>query len=74
MSSCAHERVRCLNHYDTFRKYFCEGCEHVYICACERQLAEAFRPHQIGEGKEYGTQRRFPVRIPANVNVCSAVT
>ncbi len=61
MRWCAHESVRCLNHYDTFRKYFCEVCGRVYVCDCERQLATAFLPYQTREGREYGTHRRFQV-------------
>jgi hypothetical protein len=32
---CAHSHSRCLNHYDTYRKYLCVDCGAVYMCACE---------------------------------------
>jgi hypothetical protein len=56
MNSCPHSTVRCLNHYDTFRKYICEDCAKVYICECERKMAMAFLPHQ--------NQRSARVRYP----------
>jgi len=56
---CKHEIVRCLNHYDTFRKYQCQTCGRVYICDCERELALTLLPHQIEIGREYGTQQRY---------------
>ncbi len=61
MSSCTHDTVRCLNHYDTFRKYFCKDCERVYICACEWHLAITFLPHQTRDAQEYGTRKQFSV-------------
>lgn len=59
--TCEHKRVRCLNHYETFRKYLCEDCGRIFICACERELALAFLPHQVNFGTEYGTRKRYPV-------------
>lgn len=61
MRTCEHHNVTCLNHYDTFRKYRCEDCGGIYICECERRLAVAFLPHQIGFVRESGTGSRFPV-------------
>lgn len=59
--SCQHNGVRCLNHYDIFRKYLCEDCGRVWMCECERELAVTFLPHQTGFGSEYGTRKRYPV-------------
>jgi Holliday junction resolvase-like predicted endonuclease len=67
---CEHSTVRCLNHYDTFRKYLCENCGGVYICECERQLAITFLPHQIRLAVEYGTQKEYPVTGFAS-NICA---
>lgn len=61
MKKCKHQNVKCLNHYETFRKYLCSDCGGVYICDCERELAIAFRPHQINFAQEYGTRKRFKV-------------
>lgn len=59
--SCRHPNVRCLNHYDIFRKYLCEDCGEVWMCECERELAVTFLPHQTRFGSEYGTRKQYPV-------------
>lgn len=59
--NCKHEIVRCLNHYDVFRKYLCENCGEIYICNCERDLALAFLPHQVNFATEYRTRERWEV-------------
>ena len=61
MEQCRHEHVRCLNHYESFRKYLCEECGRVFMCQCERELALAFLPHQVSRGTEYGTHITYPV-------------
>lgn len=61
MSPCDHKAVRCLNHYDTFRKYECLTCGDVVICECERELACASFPHQVRHGSEFGTRKRYQV-------------
>lgn len=68
--NCEHSKVRCLNHYDTFRKYLCENCGGVFICECERQLAIAFLPHQTKHAIEYGTRKEYPVTGFAP-NICA---
>ncbi len=60
--NCEHSEVRCLNHYDTFRKYLCDDCGGVFICECERQLALAFLPHQVRFATGYGTHKKYPVK------------
>ena len=67
---CEHKQVRCLNQYETFRKYQCENCGGVFICECERGLALAFLPHQIQIATEYGTQRTYAVNGFA-LNICA---
>jgi hypothetical protein len=68
--NCEHSKVRCLNHYATFRKYQCENCGGVYICECERQLALAFLPHQVHFATEYGTRAEYSVTGFAP-NICA---
>lgn len=68
--NCEHCRVRCVNHYDTFRKYLCENCGGVFICECERQLAIAFLPHQLKLAVEYGTHEEYQVTGFAP-NICA---
>lgn len=67
MSACTHEKRRCLNHYDTFRKYHCLACSGTYICECEREVALALFPHQSRIGREAGTAEEFPVTGFANI-------
>lgn len=68
--NCEHCRVRCVNHYDTFRKYLCENCGGVFICECECQLAIAFLPHQLKLAVEYGTHEEYQVTGFAP-NICA---
>lgn len=69
--SCCHENVVCLNHYETFRKYFCHDCGKTWMCECERELALQFLFHQVRFGREYSTQLRYPVSGFAK-NICNA--
>lgn len=71
MSACDHRNLRCLNQYDTFRKYECLTCGDVLMCECERELAIAFLPHQTHRGSEFGTRKRFRVTGFA-LGVCPA--
>lgn len=59
--SCQHGHRRCLNEYDTYRKYICLDCDTVWMCACEEKLAHQFLPHQTRKGSEYGTRKCYPV-------------
>ena len=58
---CTHRQVTCLNEYETIRKYRCGECGGVFMCACEREWALAFLPHQTRSGSEFGTRLRVPV-------------
>ncbi len=69
-TDCEHAKLRCLNHYEYFRKYLCEACGGVYMCECERELASTFLPHKTKQGSEYGTRKVYPVSGFAP-NVCS---
>ena len=61
MMECQHHDVRCLNHYDIFRKFECVSCQLVVMCACEQELALKFLPHQTRRGHEFGTRKEYPV-------------
>ncbi|RJP49179.1 MAG: VRR-NUC domain-containing protein [Anaerolineaceae bacterium] len=60
-NQCTHSKVKCLNHYEIFRKYLCEDCGGVFICQCEKELALTFLPHQVNSAQEYGTRKQFRV-------------
>lgn len=59
--NCTHDNLRCLGPYTIFRKYICENCSKVFICECEKEIAQTFLPHQITSGIELGTGVRYPV-------------
>jgi hypothetical protein len=61
MSVCNHENVECLNYYELIRKYRCLDCGGIFICECYREVGERLLPHQLREGSEYGTRKRYPV-------------
>ena len=58
---CFHPEVKCLNHYEVFRKYRCKSCNQVLMCDCEQKLALTFLGHQVDFAHEYGTRERIPV-------------
>ncbi len=68
---CEHKKVFCINHYEIIRKYKCQTCEEVMMCACEEEFAKRFLPHQIGEGQEHGTRQRILVTIGFQENICN---
>ena len=61
MNNCYHKKLKCLNHYETFRKYLCEDCGNVFICECEKEIITKLFPHQGKSGTEYGTRNEFKV-------------
>ena len=67
---CPHERVICLNDYELIRKYRCEACHAVMMCACDERHGTRFLPHQLHEGQEYGTKRRIPVTLGFQPSIC----
>ncbi len=67
---CNHDILRCLGPYSTFRKYLCESCGGVYICKCEREIAEIFLPHQTRVAIELGTGVDYQVTGFAP-NICN---
>ena len=58
---CDHKHLRCLNHYDYFRKYLCNECGKVLMCECEKELSITFLPHQTTDALESGTRKRYKV-------------
>jgi hypothetical protein len=68
---CNHPQVVCINPYELIRKYKCETCDEVMMCACEEEFAKRFLAHQIREGTEYGTQIRIPVTLGFQKRICN---
>ena len=50
----------------------CMDCHQVMMCECDRFIGETFLPHQLSEGSELNTQKRFPVTIGFQKNVCDS--
>lgn len=69
--TCMHETVRCLNEYELIRKYHCEACDEIMMCACDQEIGETFLSHQLDVGCELKTQERLPVTLGFVQNVCS---
>lgn len=46
-SDCKHEYLQLQNHWETFRKYECIDCHKVFMCSCDKEIAEQTRPYQI---------------------------
>ncbi len=70
---CAHQALHCLNAYELIRKYRCESCGAVMMCACEESFARRFLPHQIGRATEIESRRHVPVThgfVPGTCNSC----
>jgi hypothetical protein len=68
--TCLHETVQCVNPFELVRKYRCEGCSQVMMCACDRETGERFLAHQLGEGCVLETQERVPVTLGLVEGVC----
>ena len=46
-SDCKHEYLQLQNHWETFRKYECINCHEIFMCSCDKEIAEQARPYQI---------------------------
>ena len=67
---CGHAEIRCLNEYELIRKYQCESCGLVMMCACDEAIGHMFRPHQLSRGVESATQRRVTVPGGFRKGIC----
>lgn len=67
---CDHEQLRCLCEYEIIRKYRCESCGEVMMCACEEEFGTRFLPHQLSEGRDAETHTRVPVTLGFQPNIC----
>ena len=67
---CVHPLVTCLNPYEYIRKYRCDSCGEVLMCACDEPFARRFLPHQLAFATELSTQKRIPVTAGFQPSVC----
>jgi len=63
--------VFCINPYELIRKYRCNSCGEVMMCACEEDFACRFFPHQVSFGCELNTQCRTPVTLGFQKGICN---
>jgi hypothetical protein len=68
--NCSHSTVQCLNEYELIRKYTCDSCGAVMMCACDEDVGRRFRPHQLHDGTDLHTQERIPVTLGFVRGVC----
>ncbi|MGX1322580.1 ribosomal protein L37E [Bradyrhizobium sp. USDA 377] len=70
MTECPHHCVRCLNGYELIRKYRCDDCGAVMMCACDEEIGRKHLPHQLNAGAELDTKIRVPVTAGFVANIC----
>ncbi|MGI9374562.1 MAG: VRR-NUC domain-containing protein [Tsuneonella suprasediminis] len=69
--SCDHADRICLNQHELIRKYRCNDCGAVMMCACDEAFGRRFLAHQLNEGCELETQERIPVTHGFQPAICS---
>lgn len=69
-SPCPHAQVACINQYELVRKYRCDACSGVMMCACNEAFGRRFLNHQLSSGRELETQVHVPVGLGFVANVC----
>ena len=67
---CNHEKLRCLSEYEIIRKYRCDNCGEVMMCACEEDFGTQFLPHQLSKGRDSDTHTDVPVTLGFQPKVC----
>lgn len=68
---CKHQQVIYINPYELIRKYKCDTCGEVMMCACEKEFGTRFLPHQLHEASEYGTRKSIPVTLGFQKDICN---
>ena len=71
MYACNHSSVRCVNQYELIRKYCCEACGGIMMCACEEDFGGRYLPHQLRQAAVPGTHERVPVTLGFVSRVCN---
>src|SRR6516165_5907427 len=70
LSTCPHSNVRCLSEFELIRKYRCESCGAVMMCACDESIGRKFLARQLEFGAELDTKRGVPVTAGFQPRVC----
>jgi len=69
-NKCRHEELECINQHDTIRKYKCGSCGEVMMCACEQDVAQDFRPHQVQKARWLETKKVEVVTLGFVEGIC----
>ncbi|MDB5430779.1 MAG: hypothetical protein JWP35_1895 [Caulobacter sp.] len=69
--ACLHTETACLNQHELIRKYRCEACAGVMMCACDEAFGRRFLSHQLSEGRELASQERVNVTLGFQPGVCA---
>ena len=69
--SCAHVSVACLNQHELIRKYRCDACDAVMMCACDEAIGQAHLAHQLSHGVDLETQDRIAVTDGFVTGICN---
>jgi hypothetical protein len=69
--NCSHHQLTCLNEHELVRKYRCDACRAVMMCACDEGFGRRFLAHQLDEGVELDTQERIAVTAGFQEHVCN---
>lgn len=72
LNTCSHPSVSCINPYELIRKYRCNSCGELTMCACEEDFARQYLPHQLSHGTELHTRKEIPVTHGFRNDVCNA--
>lgn len=70
MNNCNHQNIECLNQYELIRKYKCHDCLNIMMCSCDQEHGERFLSHQLREGCWEKSQKREPVTLGFQENIC----
>ena len=71
LGTCSHSNVFCINPYELIRKYRCDSCGEIMMCACEQEFAHQFLPHQLSFGYELDTRRKIQVTLGFQKGICN---
>nr|VFJ59970.1 MAG: VRR-NUC domain-containing protein [Candidatus Kentron sp. FW] len=71
MEKCAHINLRCINEYELVRKYRCDDCGAVMMCACDEEIGTKFLSHQLASGTALESQKHIPVSAGFVACVCA---
>jgi len=68
---CVHATVCCINAHELIRKYRCDACGNVMMCACDETIGRRFLSHQLSHGSELETRKSIAVTLGFQPKVCA---